>query len=127
MRCNACLSPLSTCRQKLHGPPEDAGKPQRQERAHGARFPAIDPSTALAHSLAAKLGRPRKSGATQGHNDKANDIMGKSLSRPKDKIKILLLEGISETAVNMLQGAPATRNDRPAHQGARRHGVAARR
>src|SRR4029079_5552104 len=33
-------------------------------------------------------------------------------SLPKDKIKILLLEGISETAVNVLQGAGYTQIDR---------------
>ncbi len=33
-------------------------------------------------------------------------------SLPKEKIKILLLEGISETAVNVLQGAGYTQIDR---------------
>ncbi len=31
--------------------------------------------------------------------------MGQTLSRPKEKIKFLLLEGISDTAVNTLAGA----------------------
>ena len=38
--------------------------------------------------------------------------MGKSLSRPKDKIKILLLEGISDTAVNTLRAAGYTNVER---------------
>ncbi len=38
--------------------------------------------------------------------------MSKPLSRPKDKIKILLLEGISDTAVNALTGAGYTNVDR---------------
>ena len=38
--------------------------------------------------------------------------MSKSLSRPKDRIKFLLLEGISDTAVNALVGAGYTNIDR---------------
>ena len=38
--------------------------------------------------------------------------MGQILSRPKEKIKILLLEGISDTAVNTLTGAGYTSVER---------------